>query len=447
MNNRLKTSSKIALFLVVFSQPVRSQVPNHHLFYWNDKRAPLTTLDIVFPGAGSIRDDMSKAGLAVTAARLMEDYSKNHGYAARLEALGTELDFSTYYEYQVISISNLSENLTESVRIVNELMRGMTVTEFGLEEAKRKLLESYEKIADDGDHGLLRNYALSQTVGLGRWFSREALKQITLEEARKNCTAFLNANVVFFKAISDLDSTAVEKALLPITENRPRGGFVWALPTREGDPLPGHSAFVFEQYSQLKNVYCRWIIPIGWVNEENYVPNMVSWTLGRGTGRGLLYQYLRVKSGLAYGTSCSFRREADVRFLDIYADPRLENSEALITRMHEFIAGLAGNQDFWGAISELRKNPDAVEAHIHGELTPQRELDHAADRAMFNYPRREGGINSVTDDEIRSFLQKYFAKENLILMLFGPKDHIVEILEKHWPEITIHVQPVEKAIE
>ena len=447
MNNHLKISFKIVLLLVVISQPVRSQVPDHHLFYWNDNRAPLTTLDIVFPGAGSIRDDTSRAGLAVTAARLIEDYSKMHGYAARLEALGTELDFSTYYEYQVISISSLSENLTASVRIVNELMRGMTVTEFGLEEAKRNLLESYEKTADDGDHGLLRNFVLSQTAGVNRWFSREALQQITLQEARKNCTAYLNADIVFFKAISDLDSTAIEKALLPITENRPRGGFVWSLPTREDDHLPRHSAFVFEHYSHLKNIICRWIIPIGRVDEENYIPNMVSWALGRGTGRGLLYEYLRVESGLAYGTSCSFRREDDVRFLDVYADPRLENSEVLLTKMHEFIAGLVENPDFWQSIAELRNNPDAVEAHIHGELTPQRELDNAVDKAMFNYPIREDAIRSVVDSEIRSFLRRYFVEQNLVIMLLGPKGHIIEILEKHWPDITIHVQPVEKAIE
>jgi predicted Zn-dependent peptidase len=69
------------------------------------------------------------------------------------------------------------------------------------------------------------------------------------------------------------------------------------------------------------------------------------------------------------------------------------------------------------------------------------------DQTLYNYPWREGGIKSVTDAEIRSFLEKYFVTENMVLMLFGPKDHIIEILEKHWPDITIHVQPVEKAIE
>ena len=263
MNNHLKTSLKIVVLLVVFSPPVCAQVSNHSFFYQNDNRAPLTKLEIVFLGAGSIRDETSKTGLAATVARLMDVYSKKQGYTARLETLGTDLDFDTYYEYQVISIETLSTNLTASVRIVSDLMRRMPVTDPALEEAKRKLQRTYESTADAGNHGLLRNYALSRTVGVGRWFSREVLKQITLEDVRKNCTAFLNADVVFFKAVSDLDSTAVEKALLPITENRPRGGFVWSLPTPEEDRLPGHSAFVFERYSHLKNVYCYWLIPIG----------------------------------------------------------------------------------------------------------------------------------------------------------------------------------------
>lgn len=447
MNNLLKTISEIVLFLVVSSPPVRADVSNHHLFYQNDNRAPLTKLDIIFLGAGSIRDETSRTGLAATVARLMEDYSKKQGYTARLETLGTDLDFDTYYEYQVISIETLSMNLAASVRIVGNLMRRMAVTNPALEEAKRKLDRAYERTADSGNHSLVRNYALSRTVGVGRRFSRKALKQITLEDVSKNCTALLNADAVFFKAVTDLDSTAVRKALLPITEKRQRGGSVWSLPTREKDHLPGHSAFVFERYSHLRNLICRWFIPIGRVDEDNYVPNMISWTLGRGSGRGLLYEYLRVELGLVYGTSCSYRREDNLRFLDIYADPRLENGEELMKKMHAFIAGLVDNPDFWAAIGELRENPDVIDAHTHGERTPTRRLDGAVDRALYNSPRRKGGIGSVTDAEVRAFLKKYFVEENLVLMLFGPKDHIIEILEKHWPDITIHVQPVEKAIE
>ena len=447
MNHHLKISFKIFLLLVVISPPARSQVPNHHLFYWNDSRAPLTTLDIVFPGAGSIRDDTSKAGLAVTVARLMEDYSKKHGYVARLETLGTDIEFDTYYEHQTISIASLTANFAASVEIVNDLIRSMTVTDLAIEESKTKLLESYEKAVEYGDHDIQRNFALSRTVGVGRWFSREAMKQITIEEVRRYISGLLNAEVVFFKAISDLDSTEVAELLRPITNDRRKGGFDWSPSTRRKNRLPGHTAFVFEHYSNLKNVYCHWLIPIGTVGEDNYVPNMVSWTLGRGTGRGLLYEYFRQELGLVYGTSCSFRREADVRFLEIYADPRIENSEELRTKMHAFIAGLANNPEFWTAIRELRENPDVIDAHTHGERTPQRRLSREVDQALYDFPSREDGIKSVTDGEIRSFLQKYFVERNLVTMYYGPQEHTIEILEKHWPEVVIHVLTTESTIE
>ena len=447
MKRHAVTTIRIAVFSVFCTLPAFARVPNHHLFFQSDNRAPITMLDIVFLGAGSGADDPPKTGLAITAAKLFEEYSREHGYTARLERLGTDLDFRTYHEYQTISISTLSRNLAASVRVVNDLMRRMAVTDPALVEAKRKLLRSYEKSVDSGDNDILRNYVLSRSLGVGKWFSREALKRISPEDLRQYNDRLLQAESVFFKAISDLDSTEVEVSLRPITNDRQKGGFVWHSATRESERLPGHNAFVFEHYSHLKNVYCHWLIPIGTVGEDNYVPNMASWTLGRGTNRGLLYEYLREKSGLVYGNSCSFRNDDDVRFLEIYADPRLEHSEELITKSHRFITGLADNPQFWSAIGDLRDNPDVIDAHTHGERTPRRKLEREVDQALYNYPWREGGIKSVTNAEIRAFLEKYFVAENMVLMLFGPKDHIIEILEEHWPDITIHVQPVERAIE
>ncbi len=43
--------------------------------------------------------------------------------------------------------------------------------------------------------------------------------------------------------------------------------------------------------------------------------------------------------------------------------------------------------------------------------------------------------------------EKYFVTENMIMLFFGPKDHIIEILKKNWPDVDIHVQAVDSAIE
>ena len=97
MNRLQKTFRSVLLFCVVCAVPVSARIPNHHIFYRNDNRAPLTNLEIVFLGGGSSRDGPDRSGLAVTAARLVQEYSKDRGYTARLEALGARFYVRTHF--------------------------------------------------------------------------------------------------------------------------------------------------------------------------------------------------------------------------------------------------------------------------------------------------------------------------------------------------------------
>lgn len=447
MSRFLIVALSVLLCWIVCVQQASARIPNHHLYYRNDVRAPLTSLEIVFLGAGSNQDGHERAGLALTAARLIEDYSKRHGYAAQLETLGAQLNVGTSFQYQALSLSGLSENFQASVGIVNDLIRRTAFTEFAVEKAKRELQKSYLHSVRADAYGFMRNYALAQTMGVPRWFSSQAVRQLTLEAITQYQDMLLKADVVFFKAISDLDSIAIRKSLLTIAKGRKKGGFVWSPPTQEADNRPGRTAFVIENYSHLKNVYFYLLIPCGKLGQDNYVPNLVSSTLGSVRVGGMLDIYLRDELALVYGTSCNYSSSHNIRYLEIFADPRLENSEELIIKMYEFIPGLADNPRFWETVSELRDNPDFADAEFHEEMTPKRDLDYEVDDALFNFPSRGSGYKSVTDTEVRSFLQKYFVEENMMMILFGPKEHIIEILEKHWPDMTIHVQTVESAIE
>ena len=68
-------------------------------------------------------------------------------------------------------------------------------------------------------------------------------------------------------------------------------------------------------------------------------------------------------------------------------------------------------------------------------------------RAIYDRPIREGGYDSVTDEEVRAFIKKYFVSQNLIMIFIGPKDHIIDILNTQWPEAEVHVQSVRRLIE
>ena len=446
----LKVMLSFALCYVVGVLPTFAEIPNHHIFYRQDKRAPLTKIEIVFLGAGSGAEQPSQIGLAGTGAKLIWESAKKHGYIKhgymdQLEALGTRLNTSTRPLYYTISFYGLSEHCAEAIKIVRDLIYNLELSESDLEHVKKLMVADYQNYLRRRTYPLMKNFALSHTTGIKKYKSLKALKNLSLEDIKQYCDQLLKTDVVFFKVISNRDSTEVAKWLRPITEKRETGGFVHSLKFSTTDYSVGPSAFVFN--SNRKNISCYWLIPCGSMGEEDYIPSMISRAFGQTDARGLIYKYFREELGLVYSTGSIYREEENVKFLEIYADPQLQNSEELIAKMSDFIRGLSDDPRFWEAIKELRESRNVAYAHTHERLTPQRRLDSEVYRAIHNPPTRKGGSKSVTDAEVRAFLEKFFVPQNMIMVFSGPKDHIIDILNKHWPEVDIRVHDTKELIE
>ena len=420
-----------------------AEIPNHHIFYRQDKRAPLTSIEIVFLGAGRNQEQPSQIGLANIVSTLIWEAAKKQGYLDQLSALGVNLDIITHPLYQAISISALSENCGESIKMVFDFMHNLEFSDSDLQYAKKQEATDYQSGLRINTYTFMRTYALSQMTGKKQFKSLKALKNFSLEDVGQYYDQLLKTDVVFFKVISDRDSTEVAKWLRPITEERRRGGFAHSLKFPITDYNVGLKAFVYTDYSHLKSVFCHWMILCGSVVEENYIPNLISNTL-TGDERGLISKYFREELGLVYGPSCAMLSSGGIRYLNIYADPQLHNSEELIVKMSDFIRELPDNPRFWEALKERRKILKVSPAH---NLTPQRSLDREVNIAIYNAPYRKGGYDSVTDAEVRAFLEKFFIPENMIMLFLGPKDHIINILNKHLPEVDIRVHDVKELIE
>ena len=95
----------------------------------------------------------------------------------------------------------------------------------------------------------------------------------------------------------------------------------------------------------------------------------------------------------------------------------------------------------------MRESRNVAYAHVHELLTPQRRLDNEVYRTIYNPPTHKGGSKSITDAEVRAFLEKFFVPENMIMIFLGPKDHIIDILNKHLPEVDIRVHDTKELIE
>jgi len=441
MNMLLKVIFSCALCYVVGVLPTFAEIPNHHIFYRQDTRAPLTRIDIVFLGAGRNQDQASKTGLAMTVSGLIWEAAKRRGYIDQLLALGTRFNPITSTPYQTISIYGLSRNCGESIKIVADLIQNLEFSDLDLKETKKQLTTRYQNDLRNRSSTLMKNFALLQTMGINKRRSLKTLKNLSLEDIRQYYDQFLKTDVVFFKVISDLDSTEVVKLLRPITKERETGGFVHALAHLKTDTKVGPAAFVFN--SNIKSVFSYWLVPFGNLGEETYVPALISSAL-RGDIQGLIPKYFREELGLTYSPSCRLRASEEVRYLEFYADPQLHNSEELIQKMSDFIRELSDNPRFWEALKERREILKVSDVH---NQTPQRSLNREVSRAIYNMPRREGGYDSVTDEEVRSFLEKFFVSENMIMIFRGQQDNIKDILNTHWPDAEVHEQSRQSLIE
>ncbi len=439
----LQTMLSFALCYVVGVLPAFAEISNHQIFYRQDKRAPLTNIEIVFLGSGRNQELPSQIGLAETTSWLIMEYAKKHGYMDQLSALVTHLNVITSTQYHRIVISTLSKNCGKSIEIVRDLIYNLEFSKSDLKKVKKLKLADYENDIRRRTDTFMRNFALVKTRKIKKLNSLKTLKSLSLKDIKQYYDQLLKTDVVFFKVISDLDPTEVAKLLRPITEIRQRGGFVHSLKFPTTDYSVGSSAFVFKNYSHLKSIFCHWVIPFGSVGEEDYIPTLISDTL-RDDTQGLIFQYFREELGLVYSPSSEVRSSEDIRYLNIYADPQLQNSEELIVKMSDFIRGLSDNPRFWEFLKERREILKVSDVY---NQTPQRSLNREVNKAIYKRPHRKGGYDAVTDAEVRAFLEKFFVPENMIMIFLGPKDHIIDILNKHWPEVDIRVHDTKELIE
>ena len=309
MHAFLKVMRNLALCYAVGVLPAFAEIPNHHIFYRNDKRAPITKIEIVFLGAGRNQEQPSQIGLARIVTELILETARKQGYMNQLTTLGTRLNIIISTQYQRIVISSLSENCDKSIEIVYDLIHNVAFSESDLQHAKNLKVADYQNDLRRNTSSLMRNFAISKTKGIKKLNSLKTLKALSLADVRQYYDRLLKTEVVFFKVISDRDSAEVANLLHPFIDGRQTGGFGHSL-MRVPDSKVGPTAFVYTNYSTIKSVFGHWVIPCGSVGEVDYIPNLISATL-RSDAQGLIYRYFREELGLVYGPSCQVRLLAE----------------------------------------------------------------------------------------------------------------------------------------
>ena len=143
MNRLQSVIFGLVLYYLCSILPAYAEISNHQIFYRQDKRAPLTRIDIIFLGAGSNQESPSQNGLAEIASKLIWKDIEKRGYIDQLAVLGTELYVFANTTSLTVSISTLSENCAESIEIVRDSIHNFEFSESDLEDVKKREVTNY----------------------------------------------------------------------------------------------------------------------------------------------------------------------------------------------------------------------------------------------------------------------------------------------------------------
>lgn len=433
------------LFLIAIEcHSARAQISNHRIYYRNDKRAPLTSLKIVFRGAGYQQGSQEKVGLARTTARMLLKSGRSSGLVEELELLGTDLWMDVGEVSFTISLSMLSGNFEKSIEITNRLVQEAHFSLQNLKEVKRKLEIEYHNALRSRAYGMMRRFALFGKSRIGKIRSLSTLKNITLDDVKEYHKNLLETEVVFFKVISNLDSSTVCNYLNPIMQSRQTGGFKFLKEDIAKNRLSGAKAYLFE-YPRINIDYSYWIIPCGSVGDGSAIPELVADTIG-GDAYGMLHRRFREELGLCYSAFCQLITLGGNRFIEIYANPPTDKSEELIQGMLDFIRTLNTNQEFWESLEERKQI--YRNAFVHS-LSPGQSLEDEVKRDLYGVSAVDkiAIIDEIDREQVDLLLRKYFVSENLIMIFQGEKERITGILNRHMSEASIQTHYVDELID
>ena len=160
----------------------------------------------------------------------------------------------------------------------------------------------------------MRNFALSQTTGIKKYKSLKALKNLSLEDIRQYYDQLLKTDVVFFKVISDLDSTEV----CDVTSSNYRKNerqVDLCIPWDPQQWILRLALRLFVSDSNLKNVGVLLADSL-WNDRRRRLSsiNDIQGNLGDLALGGCSINIFREELGLLYGTGSSYRTEEYVRF-------------------------------------------------------------------------------------------------------------------------------------
>lgn len=396
---------------------------------------PEVVITITLNGGDLLSGDPKRVGVAELTAAMLDEGTQNfttEQISAKLDELGSNIDFGAGGETSTITVTTLTKNLDATLKLLEEklLHPGFNAADF--KRVKRELIESTynaKKNADVIAANIFKNLVYGNNL-LGAYVTEKNLKKLTLEDVKAYYDANYSPSVSSLVVVGDID----QNEILPKLEflNKWQAKNV-VMPTI----TPASTALPNTIYVAHKDFAASSVIDVGYAampydyNGEYYKSNIMNYCFG-GSFNSRLNLNLREDKGYTYGIRSGFSGTKYPGYFQISASVRRTATDSSLTEIFKeiknFKSGLKDDEVAFTKSALLNSEALRYETLFQKAAFLSRIIryDLPGDYTM----TQSKILKDISKDELNALGAKYIDPSKMIILVVGNKYAIKDKIEK-----------------
>lgn len=404
---------------------------------------PLATITVVLPG-GTSADPAGKAGVAEMTAGLADKGTATRSaeeIAQTLESLGASLSASAGADGTFISLTAPTGNLDAAGAVLSDVIRNAVFPESELDRERKRAMDGLQiSMKDPGAlAGMIAAPLMYGSAGYGGVTTAESLLQIKQADLAGFRTTWWHpeaAQIVISGGISPERAKSVANALFgEWTTDQPQ-------PTPIADPsgpAPAPRALVIDMPDAGQAAVLAGVRAVSRSDADYYPLTLANTVLGSGSN-GRLFEEVRTKRALSYGSYSSFGARAGQAVLaasaqtknetaDEVADVILEQFELLGTAPLDEKTLQKRRLFLGGSYARALETSSGFNGIVAGLLQQGIEPDEAAKLAE--------RLQAVSPQAALDVSKRIVRPENVTLIIVGNAAEFIDDLRKDYPDVEV----------
>lgn len=404
---------------------------------------PLATMTVVFPG-GSATDPAGKEGLAALAAGIADKGTVNRSaeeIAATLESLGASMSATAGADGVIFNLTAPVANLAAAGEVMSDVIRFANYPEEELQRERARTIDSLRvALKDPGSlAGLIAPRLFYGNAPYGSVATIESLPAITrtdLFDWREAHWHPLTAQVVVSGGIAPAESQRIVERLFGLW---PRAAVPARPVERPAGTAPAPRTIVIDMPEAGQAAVLAGVRVTSRGGTDYYPLLLANSVLGVGSN-GRLFEEVRTKRGLSYGSYSSIPSRADAAVLSATAQTKNESADEVVQVILDQFAGL-GTQP--ATADALQKRRLYLEGSASRALETSSGFNSLVAALLLQglepgeAMRLAERLSAVSPDAAADVARRYVTPELASVVVVGNAAEFLDDLRKVRPDVTV----------